>query len=56
MNGEEAEVNLESELINALEEIDRLRQKKKKQKELLIKYEKGQNEPNETLYLINFDL
>jgi hypothetical protein len=47
MNEEEVEVDLEGELISALEEIDRLRQKKRKQKELLIKYEKGQNEPNE---------
>jgi hypothetical protein len=33
------EVNLEEKLINALEEIDRLREKNRKQKEKFNKYE-----------------
>ena len=40
LNDEEAEVDLEGELVSALEEIDRLRWKKRKQKQLLIKYAK----------------
>jgi hypothetical protein len=35
-NDEEAVVDMEGELINALEEIDRLRIKNRKQKQLLI--------------------
>ena len=39
-NDEEAMVDMEGELISALEEIDRLRLKKRKQKQLLMQYEK----------------
>jgi hypothetical protein len=39
-NDEEDVVDLERELINALEEIDRLRLKKRKQKQLLIQFKK----------------
>ena len=39
MNDGEAIVDLEGELVSALEEIDRLRIKKRKQKQLLIQYE-----------------
>jgi hypothetical protein len=38
-NDMDAEVDMEGELISALEEIDRLRIKKRKQKQLLIQYE-----------------
>jgi hypothetical protein len=38
-NDMDAEVDMEGELIGALEEIDRLRIKKRKQKQLLIQYE-----------------
>jgi hypothetical protein len=40
MNDEEAMVDMEGELISALEEIDRLRIKNRKQKQLLIQFEK----------------
>jgi hypothetical protein len=39
-NEEEVVVDMEGELINALEEIDRLGIKNKKQKQLLIQFEK----------------
>ena len=39
INDEDAIVDMEGELISALEEIDRLRIKKRKQKQLLIQYE-----------------
>ena len=39
MNDEDAIVDMEGELMSALEEIDRLRIKKRKQKQLLIQYE-----------------
>ncbi len=41
MNDEDVEVDMEGELISALKEIDRLRLKKRKQKLLLIQYEKN---------------
>jgi hypothetical protein len=40
-------VNLEAELVSALEEIDRLRGKNKKQKEKLQKYEKKDHDLDE---------
>jgi hypothetical protein len=40
-------VDLEGELVSAMEEIDRLREKKRKQKQLLLRYEKTCNEPSE---------
>jgi hypothetical protein len=39
-NDEEAVVDMEGELISALEEIDRLRIKNKKQRQLLIQFKK----------------
>jgi hypothetical protein len=39
-NEEEVVVDMEGELISALEEIDRLRIKNKKKKQLLIQFEK----------------
>ena len=47
LNEEEAMVDMEGELINALEEIDRLRLKKRKHKQLLFKYKKNGKEPSE---------
>jgi hypothetical protein len=47
VNDEEVVVDLEGELISALEEIDRLRLKKRKQKQLLIQFEKGSKKPDE---------
>jgi hypothetical protein len=43
----EAIVDLEGELGSAMEEIDRLGEKKTKQKHLLLKYEKTCNEASE---------
>jgi hypothetical protein len=40
-------VDLEGELTSALEEIDRLRLKKRKQKQLLMQFEKNGKEPSE---------
>ena len=56
MNQEEAEVDLEGELICALEEIDRLKQKKRKQKELLRKYEKYELGYNDILISLKIKL
>jgi hypothetical protein len=41
----EAVVDLEGELVSAMEEIDRLRENKRKEKQLLLRYEKTCNEP-----------
>ena len=41
LNDEEAMVDMDGELISALEEIDRLRVKERKQKQLLMQYEKN---------------
>jgi hypothetical protein len=43
----EAVVDIEGELVSAMEEIDRLREKKRKEKQLLLKYEKTCKEPSE---------
>jgi hypothetical protein len=40
MNEEEAVVDMEGELISALEDIDRLRIKNRKKRQLLIQFEK----------------
>ena len=56
MNQEEAEVDLEGELICALEEIDRLKQKKRKQKDLLNKYEKYEHGSNDILISLKIKL
>ena len=56
MNDEEAMVDMEGELISALEEIDRLRLKKRKQKRLLTQYEKNVKEPSVDCVLIKLEL
>jgi hypothetical protein len=43
----ETVVYLEGELVSAMEEIDRLEEKKRKQKQLLLRYEKKSKEPYE---------
>jgi hypothetical protein len=53
---EEAIVDMEGELINALEEIDRLRIKNRKQRQLLIQFEKDIKEPDEDLVLLKVEL
>ena len=56
MNEEEAVVDMEGELISALEEIDRLRLKKRKQKVLLMKYEKDGHGPNDATISLKIEL
>jgi hypothetical protein len=46
-NEEEVVVDMEGELISALEEIGRLIIKNRKQKQLLIQFEKDSKQPNE---------
>jgi hypothetical protein len=52
----EAVVYLEGELVSSMEEIDRLREKKRKQKQLLLRYEKTCNEPSEEITLLKVKL
>jgi chromosome segregation ATPase len=52
----EAVVDLEGELFSAMENIDRLREKKRKQKQLLLRYEKTSNEPSEEIALLKVKL
>jgi hypothetical protein len=47
---------MEAELISALEEIDRLRIKKRKQRQLLIQFKKDSKEPDEDLLLLKVEL
>jgi hypothetical protein len=47
---------MEGELISALEEIDRLRIKNRKQRQLLIQFEKDSQEPSEDLVLLKVEL
>jgi hypothetical protein len=47
---------MEGELISALEEIDRLRIKNIKQRQLLIQFEKDSKEPDEDLVLLKVEL
>jgi hypothetical protein len=56
VNNEEVVVDLEGELISALEEIDRLRLKKRKQKQLLMQFEKNGKEPSEDFVLLKVEL
>jgi hypothetical protein len=56
MNEEEVVVDMEGELISALEEIDRLRIKNRKQRQLLIQFEKDSKEPDEDLVLLKVEL
>ena len=55
-NDEEAVVDMEGELISALEEIDRLRIKNRKQKQLLIQFEKDSKEPDEDIVLLKVEI
>ena len=47
---------MEGELISALEEIDRLRIKNRKQKQLLIQFEKDNKQPDEDFSLLKVEL
>jgi hypothetical protein len=53
---EEVVVDMEGELISALEEIDRLRIKNRKKRQLLIQFEKDSKEPDEDLVLLKVEL
>jgi hypothetical protein len=55
-NDEEVVVDMEGELISALEEIDRLRIKNRKQKQLLIQFEKDSKQPDEDFALLKVKL
>jgi hypothetical protein len=55
-NDEEAVVDMEGELISALEEIDRLKIKNRKQKQLLIQFEKENKKPDEDFALLKVEL
>jgi hypothetical protein len=56
VNEEEAVVDMEGELISALEEIDRLRIKNRKQRQLLIQFKKDNKKPGEDLVLLKVEL
>ena len=56
LNDEEDMVDMEGELISALEEIDRLRLKKRKLKQLLMQCEKNGKKPSEDLSLLKLEL
>jgi hypothetical protein len=56
VNEEEVVVDMEGELISGLEEIDRLRIKKRKQRQLLIQFEKDNKELDEDLVLLKIEL
>jgi hypothetical protein len=56
MNDEEAVVDMEGELISALEEIDRLRCKKRKQKRLLMQFKMNDKKPDENFALLKVEL
>jgi hypothetical protein len=55
-NDEEAMVDMEGELISALEEIDRLIIKNRKQKQLLTQFEKDSKKPDEDFSLLKVEL
>jgi hypothetical protein len=56
MDDEEDVVDMEGELIIALEEIDRLRCKKRKQKQLLKQFKMNGEKPNEKFSLLKLEL
>jgi hypothetical protein len=56
VNDEEVVVDMEGELISALEEIDRLRIKNRKQRQLLIQFKKNGKEPDKYLVLLKVEL
>jgi hypothetical protein len=55
-NYEEVVVDMEGELISALEEIDRIRIKNRKQKQLLTQFEKDSKKPDEDFALLKVEL
>jgi hypothetical protein len=55
-NEEEVVVDMEGELISALEEIRRLRIKNRKKKQLLIQFEKDSKQPDEDFALLKVEL
>jgi hypothetical protein len=55
-NEEEVVVDMEGELISALEEIDRLRIKNRKKKQLLIQFAKDSKQPDEEFSLLKVEL
>jgi chromosome segregation ATPase len=55
-NDEEVVVDLERELISALEEIDSLRHKRRKKKQLMIQFKKGTKKTNEDFALLKVEL
>jgi hypothetical protein len=55
-NDEEVVVDMERELISALEEINRLRIKNRKKKQLLIQFEKDSKQPDEDFALLKVEL
>ena len=56
LNDEEAMVDMEGELISALEEIDRLKLKKSKHKKILLQYKRNAKEPSEDISLLKLEL
>jgi hypothetical protein len=56
VDDEEDVVDLEGELISSIEEIARLRSKKKKKKQLLIQFEKDSKKPDEYFALLKVEL
>ena len=55
-NEEEVVLDMEGELISALEDIDRLRIKNRKKKQLLIQFKKESKHPDEDLALLKVKL
>jgi hypothetical protein len=55
-NDEEVVVDTEGELISALEEIDRLRIKNRKEKQLLIQFKKDNKKHDEDFALLKVEL
>jgi hypothetical protein len=56
VNDEEVVIDMEGELISALEEIDRLRLEKTKQNQLLMQFEKNAKNPDEDFALLKVEL
>ena len=56
LNEEEAMVDMEGELISDMEETNRLRLKKRKQKQLLLQYKMNDKEPSEDIALLKLEL
>jgi hypothetical protein len=55
-NDEESVVDMEGELISAIEEIDRLRIKNRKKKQFLTQLEKDSKKPDEDFCLLKVEL